>query len=194
MKTYEQGKFLGKILRTALALLVVMGVLAFPRTAPADTAREIDRDVSIALQKLYRTTPAAKKLGKIAKGVLVFPKIIKGGLIVGGEYGEGALRVNGTTTGYYRTVSASYGLQAGAQSYGYALFFVDEKGLEYLKKSEGWEIGSQPELVVVDKGVARSLTTTTAQSGIYAFFFDQKGLMASLSIEGSKIFEFTPGK
>ena len=171
-----------------------MGVLAFPRTAPADTAKEIDRDVSIALQKLYKTTPAAKKLGKIAKGVLVFPKIIKGGLIVGGEYGEGALRVNGTTTGYYRTVSASYGLQAGAQSYGYALFFVDEKGLEYLKKSEGWEIGSQPELVVVDKGVARSLTTTTAQSGIYAFFFDQKGLMASLSIEGSKIFEFTPGK
>ncbi len=194
MKTYEQGKFLGRILRTALALLVVMGVLAFPRTAPADTAKEIDRDVSIALQKLYKTTPAAKKLGKIAKGVLVFPKIIKGGLIVGGEYGEGALRVNGTTTGYYRTVSASYGLQAGAQSYGYALFFVDEKGLEYLKKSEGWEIGSQPELVVVDKGVARSLTTTTAQSGIYAFFFDQKGLMASLSIEGSKIFEFTPGK
>ncbi|MGD9506257.1 MAG: YSC84-related protein [Syntrophobacteraceae bacterium] len=194
MKTYEQGKFLGKILRTTLALLVAMGVLAFPRTAPADTAREIDRDVSIALQKLYKTTPAAKKLGKIAKGVLVFPKIIKGGLIVGGEYGEGALRVNGKTTGYYRAVSASYGLQAGAQSYGYALFFVDEKGLEYLKKSEGWEIGSQPELVVVDKGVARSLTTTTAQSGIYAFFFDQKGLMASLSIEGSKIFEFTPGK
>ncbi len=128
------------------------------------------------------------------KGILVFPHVIKGGLIVGGQYGEGALRVGGKTTGYFNTVSASYGLQAGAQSFGYALFFVDEASLQYLQKSEGWEIGVGPNVVVVDKGAARSLSTTTAKSGIYAFFFQQKGLMAGLGLQGSKITRITPDK
>ncbi|WP_306547712.1 lipid-binding SYLF domain-containing protein, partial [Desulfobulbus sp.] len=143
---------------------------------------------------LYRTTPAAKNMAKIAKGILVFPDVVKAGLIVGGQYGEGALRVGNKTTGYYRTVAASYGLQAGAQSFGYALFFVDNEGLQYLKKSNGWEIGVGPSIVVVDEGVARSLTTTTAKSGIYAFIFQQKGLMAGIGIQGSKITQITPDK
>jgi lipid-binding SYLF domain-containing protein len=89
--------------------------------------------------------------------------------------------------GYYSTVAASYGLQAGAQSFGYALFFITDKALDYLKKSEGWEIGVGPSIVIVDEGIAKSLTTTTAKSDIYAFFFDQKGLMAGLGLQGSKI-------
>jgi lipid-binding SYLF domain-containing protein len=179
---------------TGLMLLMAVFVLTFPRMTFAATAREIDRDVTNALTKLYQTTPAAKKLSGIAKGILVFPSIIKGGFIVGGEYGEGALRVGGKTTGYYNTVSASYGLQVGAQSFGYALFFLSQNDLKYLEKSDGWEIGIDHNIVLVDKGLARSLSTTTAKSGVYAFFFNQKGLMADLSIAGSKITKITPGK
>ena len=167
------------------AMLMMGG--AFQQVAYAASAAEIDRDVDSALLKLYEKTPAAKELAKVAKGILVFPSIIKGGFIVGGQYGEGALRMGGKTEGYYNTAAASYGLQAGAQSFGYALFFITDKALEYLKKSEGWEIGVGPSVVIVDEGVAKSLTTTTAKSDIYAFFFDQKGLMAGIGLQGSKI-------
>jgi len=189
----ERG-MMKKTLQLSLMFVLAIFVLAVPRMSQAATAGEIDRDVDSALQTLYRTTPAAKNMAKIAKGVLVFPDIIKAGLIVGGQYGEGALRVGGKTTGYYRTVAASYGLQAGAQSFGYALFFIDNEGLAYLKNSNGWEIGVGPSVVVVDEGVARSLTTTTVKSGIYAFIFQQKGLMAGIGIQGSKITKITPDK
>ncbi len=175
-----------------IALLLTVVLLAAPRMSQAATAGEIDRDVDGALQTLYRTTPAAKNLARVAKGILVFPSIIKAGLVVGGQYGEGALRIGGKTFGYYRTVAASYGLQAGAQSFGYALFFIDNAGLNHLKQSKGWEIGVGPSVVIVDEGVARSLTTTTAKSGIYAFIFRQKGLMAGIGIQGSKITRITP--
>ncbi|MBW2246963.1 MAG: twin-arginine translocation pathway signal protein [Deltaproteobacteria bacterium] len=119
-------------------------------------------------------------------------KLIKAGVVVGGQYGVGALREENETVGYYNMVAASYGLQAGAQSFGYALFFMTDDSLEYLKKSAGWEIGVGPSVVVVDRGLARSLTTTTAKESIYAFFFDQKGLMAGLGLQGSKITRITP--
>jgi len=180
----------------AYSLLWIVILITFfmllPQMAAAATRAEINRDVNIALDTLYRNSPEAKKISLISKGVLVFPSIIKGGFVVGGEYGEGALRINGKTKGYYNTVSASYGLQAGAQSFGYALFFLDDNSLNYLEKSDGWELGTSPNLVVVDKGMARDLTTTTAKSGIYAFIFNQKGLMAGISIEGSKITAINP--
>jgi lipid-binding SYLF domain-containing protein len=163
-----------------------------PFPALADTAAEIDGDVDAALQKLYASTPAAKEISKVAKGVLVFPDVIKAGLVVGGHYGVGALRKEGKKVGYYNTVAASYGLQAGAQSFGYALFFMTDSALEYLKQSSGWEIGVGPSVVIVDAGMARSLTTTTAKDAVYAFFFDQKGLMAGLGLQGSKITRITP--
>ena len=163
-----------------------------PLQALADTAAEIDRDADTALQKLYKSSPAAVKLSETAKGVLVYPDVIKAGLLVGGQYGEGALRVGGKTVGYYNTVAASYGLQAGAQSFGYALFFMTDEALDYLKSSDGWEVGIGPSLVVVDEGVAKSLTTSTAKDDIYAFIFNQEGLMAGLGIQGSKISSITP--
>jgi lipid-binding SYLF domain-containing protein len=173
---------------TALSVFLMLMASAISYQAVyAGTAQEIDQGVDLALQQLYDSTPAAKELSKIAKGILVFPDIVKGGLIIGGQYGEGALRIGGKTTGYYSSVAASYGLQAGVQKFGYALFFMTDSSLEYLKKSEGWEIGVGPTLVVVDEGVASSLTTTTAKSDIYAFFFSQKGLMAGIGIQGSKI-------
>jgi lipid-binding SYLF domain-containing protein len=172
---------------TGLFVFAMLMIVGTYQPVFAATAAEIDRDVDSALQKLYDKTPAAKELAKVAKGILVFPDIVKGGLIIGGQYGEGALRVNGKTVGYYSSVAASYGLQAGVQSFGYALFFITDSALAYLKKSEGWEIGTGPSLVIVDAGAAASLTTTTAKSDIYAFFFDQKGLMAGIGIQGSKI-------
>jgi len=182
----------GQQLLQLISLVIISFISILPQASAAATRSEINRDVDIALGKLYKTTPEAKKLSKIAKGILVFPSIIQGGFIVGGQYGEGALRVNSKTTGYYNTAAASYGLQAGAHSFGYALFFLDQKNLDYLKKSEGWELGSSPSVVLVDQGIARTISTTTANEGIYAFFFNQKGLMADISIQGSKITEIHP--
>jgi lipid-binding SYLF domain-containing protein len=177
-----------------LAAMMTAANSIHPGTAIGATAAEIERDVDSALKKLYASTPAAKELSKVAKGILVFPDIIKGGLIVGGQYGVGALREGGKTVGYYNTVAASYGLQAGVQKFGFALFFMTDSAIEYIEKSSGWEIGVGPSIVIVDEGLARSLTTTTAKENIYAFFFDQKGLMAGLGLQGSKISKITPDK
>ncbi len=180
-----------------LVIAVLMLALAVPAvitttTAYAASKVEIDRDVDSALQKLYESTPAAKVLSEKATAILVFPSIIKGGLVIGGQYGEGALREQGKTSGYFRSVALSYGLQAGAQTFGYALFFMNKEALDYLDKSEGWEVGVGPSIVVVDMGAAKSLTTTTAKDDIYAFFFDQRGLMAGLGLQGTKITKIEP--
>lgn len=129
-----------------------------------------------------------------SKAILIFPSIVKGGFIVAGQFGDGALRKRGRTVGYYRSLAASYGFQAGAQSFGYVLFFMDEASLEYLNKSGGWELGTGPSLVVLDKGFGKNLSTTTMQKGVYAFIFNQRGLMAGIGIQGSKITKINPGK
>jgi lipid-binding SYLF domain-containing protein len=178
----------------AVILMSAFLVTGFSQPALADTAAQIDRDVNNALKKLYAGSPAARELSKIAKGILVFPSIIKGGFIIAGQYGEGALRIDGKTTGYYNTVAASYGFQAGAQSFGYVLFFTDQEALNYLYNSDGWEVGVGPSVVVVDQGFAKTLSSTTAKEAVYAFFFSQKGLMAGMGIQGTKISKITPGK
>ena len=144
-------------------------------------------DGNAALKALYASEPVAKMIGEKAKAVLVFPTIVKAGFIVGGQYGEGILLKDGKFAGHYNSVAASYGLQAGVQSFGYALFLMNDKALEYLDKSDGWELGVGPTIVIVDKGKAKSLTTMTLKDDVYAFIFDQKGLMAGLGIQGSKI-------
>ena len=200
MKTIYKKKFKGLTICSLLymvlflsAIIMAVGLIS-PGLASADSAAEIDRNVDTALQNLYAKTPAAKELSKVAKGILVFPEIFKGGLIIGGQYGVGALREEGKTVGYYKTVAASYGLQIGLQKFGYSMFFITQSGLDHLKKSAGWEIGVGPSIVIVDEGLAKSLTTTTARKDIYAFFFDQSGLMAGLGLQGSKISRITPDK
>ncbi len=159
----------------------------------ANSSADISRDSNSALQALYATNPEARQLAKRAKGILVFPTIVKAGFLVGAQYGSGgALFKNGRTAGYYNILAGSYGLQAGVQSFGYAMFFMDNASLSYLDRSEGWEVGVGPSVVVVDKGMAKSLTTTTARNGVYAFIFDQKGLMAGLGLQGSKISRINP--
>ena len=151
---------------------------------PAAARQEEARD---ALHSLYSTTPGAAELARSAKGILVFPNITKAGLIVGGQFGKGVLFKNGEIAGYYNSVAASYGLQAGVQRFGYALFFMKDSDLDYLSKSDGWEVGVGPTVTVVDKGFASSMTTTTGRQGVYAFFFEQRGLMAGLGIQGTQI-------
>lgn len=171
---------------TALLLsAVVMAAYAAP--APAADRRKLEADAIAALRSLSTTNTAAKLLAGKAKGILVFPGILKAGFMFGGQMGDGALLKNGRAVGYYNSLAASYGLQAGVQKFGYALFFMNEKALSYLDKSEGWEIGVGPSIVVVDAGMGKSMTSTTITQDVYAFIFDQKGLMAGLGIQGSKI-------
>ena len=168
-----------------LALLLVGAWL--PAPALADTAAELDTAARASLDKIYKQNAKAKELGKKAVAVLVFPSIVKAGLGVGGQYGEGVLYKRGKVAGYYSNGGGSVGLQAGGQSYGYALFFLSDATLAYLAKSEGFEVGVGPSVVLADQGAATSKTTTTTKDKIYAFIFDQKGAMAALGIQGNKI-------
>jgi len=151
------------------------------------SAAEISRDVDAVLGKLYADVPDARALSEKAAGVLIFPNVVKAGFLLGAQYGDGALRRQGRTVAYYNTVAASYGLQAGVQTFGYVLFFMTEPALEYLNKSDGFELGVGPSIVVLDAGKAKTMTTTTMQNAIYAFIFDQRGLMAGMGLQGSKI-------
>ena len=170
-----------------LAAVLAIGLTTTTRPAIAASAAEINRDVDKALRDLYAQEPKAKTLASRAKAVLVFPRIYKAGFMFGAQYGDGALRQGGKTVGYYNTVAASYGLQVGAQVFGYALFFMTDSALDYLKKSGGFELGTGPSIAVLDTGAATAFTSTTLQSDMYAIFFDQKGLMGGLGIQGSKI-------
>ena len=174
-----------RAVRTALIAALVAGTFAGAQQAVA--AGGVDDDVKAALKKLYASEPVAKMIGAKAKGILVFPNIVKAGFMVGAQYGEGALVRNGKIVGHYNSLAGSYGFQAGAQAFGYAMFLMNDNALEYLNKSDGWEIGVGPSVVILDKGKAKSLTTTTLQDDVYAFVFSQKGLMAGVGLQGSKI-------
>jgi len=168
----------------ATAAIVSMSAM---NLASAATAEDLDKDSKQALQTLYKTEPLAERLSRTAKAVLVFPNIVKAGLVFGGSYGEGALIEGSTVVDYYNSVTGSWGLQAGAQSYGYAVFLMTDKAIRYLKETKGWEIGVGPTVVAVDEGVAKNLSTSSLQDDAYAFIFSQQGLMAGVSIEGTKI-------
>ncbi|HTO10038.1 MAG TPA: lipid-binding SYLF domain-containing protein [Candidatus Binatia bacterium] len=169
----------------ALALLTVSSLPA--PSAVAASRSEINRDVDAALAKLWTDVPNARALAQQARALLVFPNIVKAGFLFGAQYGDGALIRGGRPVAYYNTVSASYGLQAGVQTFGYVLFFMSESALAYLNNSDGFELGVGPSIVILDAGKARTMSTTTAHDDIYAFIFDQRGLMAGAGLQGSKI-------
>ena len=158
----------------------------------AATASELERDAKARLAELTASVPAAKALAVNAHAILVFPKVTKAGLGVGGQFGEGALLQKGKAIAYYNTGGASIGLQAGAQQYGYALFFMNANALSQLQKADGFEVGVGPTVVVVDEGMGKALTTTTAKDDVYAFIFGQKGLMAGIGVQGNKITKINP--
>ena len=171
-----------------LFLALLFGTLAIASSAAfATTPAELSTDSDQALRTLTKSNPLAADIAKKAIAVLIFPNIVKAGLVFGGAYGEGILKQDAKVDGYYNSITASFGWQAGAQSYGYVVFLMNDKALKYIHETHGWEIGVGPTVVIVNEGVAKNLSSTSLKDDAYAFIFDQQGLMASLSIEGTKI-------
>jgi len=169
----------------ALGLVLLVALPAAPARAAA--AAEIDAKVELAYERLLRESATARAVAERAVGVLVFPDIVKAGFGIGGQYGEGALRRGGETVGYYNIAAASFGLQIGAQSFSEAIFFMTEEALEFLDQSEGFELGADANVALASEGLDLNVTSSTIQEPIIAFVFGQQGLMAGVTIEGSKI-------
>lgn len=185
----------------ALAAIVGLGLCSCATSRPAGqsqrsavTAGQLAAESQAALQKLYARNDKARRLGPTAQAIIVFPEIVRAGLVlVGAMGGKGALiRPDGTTPEFYETVGFSYGLQAGGQKYGYALFLMDEQAVATLHRKHGWELGSSPTVVVANKGFSRNLSTTTIGKSTAAFFFDQQGLMVGGGLQGAKINRIYP--
>jgi lipid-binding SYLF domain-containing protein len=178
-----------KLLIIAITALAALNFA--PAHARASSASRIAADSRAALHDLYAVNPKARMLGKHAVAVLVFPSITKGGFVVAAQHGEGALITHNGIAGYYNSVAASYGFQAGIQKFGYAVFFMKNPS-NYLNKQGGWSLGSAPSLVVVDSSIASSLSTDNLNKDVYALFFNRLGLMGGLGLQGSKITEIHP--
>jgi lipid-binding SYLF domain-containing protein len=178
--------------RAVLWGAILAAGMGVPLTAMAAGARELTDRSQAALAELYAANGKAKALGANARAVLVFPQILKAGLVVGGQGGEGAMLRGGRPSAFYRISAASYGLQIGAQKYGYALFFMTENALQYLEKSKGWSVGTGISVVMVDDGYAKPMTSTTLTQDVYAVAFQQKGLMAGTGLEGARIKQIYP--
>ena len=189
MKNQLNHRYIGLIL--GVSSLVLSNCAHEPVTqanAAHSSRRQIAGDSRAALNNLYAHNPLARKLGRNAAGVLVFPKITKGAFVIGAAGGNGALfGRDGGVSGYYQSAGASYGFEAGVQQFGYALILMNSSEVRNLNEAAGWEVGSSPSVVVVNTGMVADLTTKTAEKGTYAFTFDQKGLMAGLGIQGNKL-------
>lgn len=178
----------------ALGTISAAGLwLAAGKPAGAASASALTAKATAALDNLYSLQPRAKRLGDAAKGILVFPEIVKAGFLIGAQTGDGAFFQPGQPTSFYNISAASYGLQAGVQSFSYALFFMNDKSVNYLAASAGWSVGAGPSVVVLNQGDASSVTSSTLTQDVYAIPFGQQGLMAGLGIEGSKITHIYPG-
>ena len=164
---------------TIISVLLSSGVIA-------KTAREIDVGVDVAIERFYKQVKGAKEFVKSSKGMLVMPNVIKGALIVGGEYGEGALRINGETVGYYNTISGSIGFQIGGQTKDIILLFMTDEVLKQFRASSGWEAGVDGNVALITIGAGERADTTTSKDPIVGFVFDAKGLIADISLKGAK--------
>ncbi len=169
-----------------LGLSLVIGAFWQPGTSYAKSAKEIDVRVDTALERFNNDIKGGKEFLKTAKGVLVFPSVIKAGIGIGGEYGEGALRINGKTVDYYSTAAASIGFQLGAQSKTVIVVFMQADALKKFRASSGWEAGVDGSVALIELGAGGSIDTTNIKSPIVGFVFGNKGLMYNLTLEGSK--------
>jgi lipid-binding SYLF domain-containing protein len=170
-----------------MRILIAALLLAAATVASAATKEEIDAEVRQAIGNFYRQSSAGEELSKKAAGMLVFPNVIKAGIGVGGEFGEGALVVKGKTVGYYNIAAASLGLQLGAQARSEVVLFMNEKVLTRFRSSEGWKAGVDGSVALATLGAGGAVDTETAQKPIIGFIFSNKGLMYNLTFEGSKI-------
>lgn len=175
-RTFLAAKFLFLLL-----IFFISSSMAF-----AKSAKEIDISVDVALEQFHQDVRGAKEFLKSAKGVLVFPSVLKAGFGIGGEYGEGALRIGGKTVDYYNTAAASIGFQLGAQSKRVIIVFMQNDALKKFRESAGWEAGVDGSVALIELGAGGSIDTTNIQDPIVGFVFGNKGLMYNLTLEGSK--------
>ncbi|MCP3669649.1 MAG: hypothetical protein GY814_04320 [Gammaproteobacteria bacterium] len=166
---------------------MLVATLLFPVVGLAASAGEIDIKVDDAIKRFYKEVGGARRFVNGSVGMLVFPSVIKAGFGIGGEYGEGALRVQGETQGYYSTAAASIGFQAGAQSKTVIMVFMTRRALDVFRNSEGWKAGVDGSVALIDLGTAESIDTQNIKDPIVGFVFGNKGLMYNLTLEGSKI-------
>ena len=170
-----------------IVCLFLWGSLMLPSVSQAKTAREINASVNAALDRFMKQVKGSREFLRTAKGVLVFAEVIKAGAGIGGEYGEGALRIRGKTVAYYSIGSASIGLQFGVQQKDIILVFLQDKALKDFRAKDGWQVGVDGSVVVVDLGAQASIDSTKLNQPIVGFVSSQKGLMYNLTLEGSKI-------
>lgn len=169
----------------AAALTAITLLISAPTAVAADA--ELERAANTTLKLLKSTQPVTVDMIARAKGMMIFPDIVKGGLLVGGATGKGVLRVDGKTDGYYRSAAISYGLQIGIARFGYVMLLMDDAALAYVRSTDGWEVGVGPNVTVADEGFARKYSTTSKEKGIYVFFVGQEGFFAGAGVEGTKI-------
>ena len=174
-----------RLLIAAFATTVLIGLA--PTRATAQGHPQLEANARAALSALEAQVPLATILKNAAVAILVFPDITKAGFLIGGEYGNGVMFQRGRVAGFYNTAGVSYGLQAGAETFGYAMYFMNEAALRSLNATGGFQIGAGPSVVVLDQGMAKSVTSNTLTQDIYAFVFGQQGLMGGVGLEGTKI-------
>lgn len=174
-----------------VAMAAVSGPLAVS-SAQARSAAEITAEGRHALHRLEAREPRSRFYASHAKAVLVFPSIFKAGLVFGGESGNGVLLINGRPAGFYNLSGGTWGLQIGAEKFSYAVFFMNDSALRYLRKSGGFAAGTGPSIAVINKGAGAEANTTTITKDVYAFPFNEKGLMADLTLQGTKITPIHP--
>ncbi|MGI9274861.1 MAG: BPSL1445 family SYLF domain-containing lipoprotein [Endozoicomonas sp.] len=174
-----------KVSLKSFFLAFFLTILVTP--AYSESTIELDAKVREALGNLYKERSAAKELGGKAKGILVFPTVLKGGFVIGGEYGKGALVIDGKIVDYYSTVSATIGLQLGGQARSQFVMFMTADALEKFRNSKGWEAGVDGSIAIAEFGAGEAIDTKTATAPIIGFITDNRGLMYNLTLEGSKI-------
>lgn len=175
--------------RSAIYIIAIAVLALFASNAPgrAGSAGEINAGVRATLDQMYRQIPGTRALAGRAAGILVFPTIVKAGIGIGGEYGEGAMRIGGRTVAYYNTVAASVGLQFGAQARSVVIMFMTPDALAGFRRIDGWKVGVDGSIAIITVGAGGSIDTNRIASPVVGFIFDNKGLMYNLTLEGSKI-------
>jgi lipid-binding SYLF domain-containing protein len=188
MMRFARGEIpIGSGIVATIFFFVFIAFATLPDVSKASSAEEINDAANATLHRFVEQNPSAEELGRKAAGVLVFPSVIKAGMLFGGQYGEGVLIVRGNAAGYYNIISASLGFQLGVQSLSIIIVFVTDEALADFQRAYGWKVGIDGSIVVVTLGAAGSIDTDSLSSPIIAFITDQEGLMYSLSLEGSKI-------
>jgi lipid-binding SYLF domain-containing protein len=175
------------VTKSIILFVALLAFVAPPSASNASSAAEINDAANATLHRFVEQNPSAEELGRKAAAALVFPSVVKAGMFVGGQYGEGVLIAHGNAIGYYNIISASFGFQLGAQSQSLIILFMTQEALDDFQRAYGWKVGIDGSIVIVTVGAGGSIDTDNLTSPIIGFVFDQEGLMYSLSLEGSKI-------